>query len=196
MTPEDALKALVNIQSKIDTANAETLKEEHNLKLSYFNSLKETMAERDTLIKEIDGFWEAVLCCSECAELLAEMDYREGQEETSIDISWIDEIIVEYREDFKYYVGIKAKENAYFKNTLLEKEFSLFEGPECISTQIEWKNKKLIENPLVRFFSSADSSDDDTNMAIFQLLSDIYFNAVYYYVRLPEDESDCCEHKH
>ncbi|KAI5190837.1 template-activating factor I [Nematocida minor] len=190
MNPNDALKELVEIQSKIDLANIEALKQEYLLKLEHFNGLKETLNQRNILAKEIEGFWESVLVYSDFVEILQEFDYREGQEEASVDISWIESISVEYRPDFKYYIGVKAKENEYFENAVLEKEFSLFESADCINTSIQWKNKKLMENPLLKFFSSSDATDDDSNMSMFQILSDIYFNAVYYYVRLDGEESE------
>ncbi|EIJ87353.1 template-activating factor I [Nematocida parisii] len=194
MVSEEVFTELVNIQTKVDAANTETLKEEHKLKLAHFNNLKQILSERDKITKDIEGFWETVLVESEFIEVLGEMDYKEDQSELPIDVSWVSEVIVEYREDYKYYVGIKAKENPFFENTFLEKEFSLFENPNCVSTQMQWKNKKLLDNPLIRFFTSTDTTDDDANISIFQLLCDIYFNAVYYYVRLDENHSDCSTH--
>lgn len=56
MSPEDATKKLVDIQTGIDSANIDVLKEEHELKLKHFNRLRSTFSERDALIEAIDGF--------------------------------------------------------------------------------------------------------------------------------------------
>lgn len=190
MNPNDALKQLVDIQSKIDLENVEVLKEEFILKMNHFNKLKDTLDQRNTIAKEIEGFWETVLIGSDFLEILQETDSSEVNENNIIDISWIESIFVEYRPEYKYYIGIKTKENEYFENSLLEKEFSLFESTDCIHTSIQWKNKKLIENPLLKFFFSSDSTDNDINMSMFQILSDLYFNSVYYYVRLDGEEEE------
>ncbi|KAH9385923.1 template-activating factor I [Nematocida major] len=187
MSPENTLKKLVDIQTAIDTANIETLKKEHQLKVSYFNDLKPTLQERDALLAEIDGFWDTVLISSECIDVLAEM---ENPEPAAVDISWIGGIRVEYREDFKYYIRMDVKENPYFENSVLEKEFSLFEDVPGTSTPIQWKGKKNLENPVMRFFMSTEASDEDLNMSMLQIFSDVYFNAVYYYVRADESEEE------
>lgn len=191
MNPNDALKQLVDIQSKIDLENIEILKEEYHLKLKYFEKLKETLEKRNEIAKEIDGFWESVLISSDFLETLYGPEPVEIPDASVVDFSWIDSLMIEFRPEYKYYIGIKAKENEYFENAVLEKEFSLFTTSDCIQTTIQWKNKKkLIENPLIKFFLSPDTTDSDSNMSIFHILTDAYFNSVYYYVRLDKEDED------
>lgn len=184
MSPEGILQQLVRIQSEVDLANVEALKEEHQLKMKHFNSLKTVLEERDALIREIDNFWEIVILSSDLLEII-----KECEENIKIDISWVKELKVEYKKGNKFYSNIKVKENKYFENSFLEKEFSLF-GNECTNTEIRWKGqKKYLENPLIKFFIS-EGGEEEGNMSIFQILSDIYLNAVYYYVRLEEGSEE------
>lgn len=190
MQTEKLYKRLINIQNTIDQLNIEALKREFDAKLRDYEKLKESLEERNSLVEDIDGFWEEVIMNSEMAEDLLE-DCSGSPSSTpleEVDGSWIGSLRVEYRPNFKYYVSLIPKTNEYFSNEFLEKEFSLFENKDCIYTTITWKEKKTLDNRLINFFSSDDSSDDDYNVNMFQILCDLYVNAVYYYMRCDEEE--------
>jgi len=185
MNRDEYSERLVGIQNTLDTINMEEHKQEFNLKLESYGRIKEILEERNRIAKEIEGFWETVFLNSEFADiLLGSAGDREDSGEC--EAYWIDSLRLEFRPNYKCYVAVVAKENEYFENTLLEKEFSWFEPGECKFTQMVWKGKKVMDNTLIRFFSCEDSSEDDDNMSVFQILYDLYVNAVYYQMRSEE----------
>ncbi|OAG29050.1 template-activating factor I [Nematocida displodere] len=185
MNGEAQLKKLIDIQNIIDELNVKALKKDFLGKLEDYKSMEDVLNKRNHTTDEIEGFWEDVILNSEFADV-----FCDEKEDATLDMSWVDTLKVEYREDFKFYVGIKTKENEYFDNELLEKEFSLFERQDCLKTAIEWRGKEVTDNPLLRFFSSKDCTDCDDNMNMFHILSDLYVNSVYYYMRCDEEVSD------
>ncbi|KAI5179806.1 template-activating factor I [Nematocida sp. AWRm80] len=183
MNPKEVLKQQIDYQNSIDKVLLEAVKREFIGQKKDFNALKDIFEKRDKLAREIDSFWVNIIANSDFADELLLLDGPVNYK----DISWIKELKVEYRSNFKYYVSIKAGLNEYFENTLLEKEFSLLEVIDCINTPIKWKGKSFLDMPLLRFFSSEEPTQDDENLGIFYILSDLYFNASYHYMKLYEE---------
>lgn len=190
MNEENRLKQLIDIQNHLDEINIATLKEEFLFRQERFRKMQDILEKRDKYAEELENFWVSVVSNSEYFYIIfGKEEFKEGEDEC-IPFDWIDFLKVDFLPNFRYRVEINAKENEYFENKKLVKEFSLFEQGDCKWSPIEWKGgkKSLPECPLLRFFSSEDSSDDDDNLNIFQILSDIYINAVYYYMRKEEPE--------
>jgi hypothetical protein len=183
-------KRLLEIQEKVDLMNEEVAKKDFLLKKEHLEKMKDLLKERDSIVKKVPEFWMKVFGDSESLEILHNDQIVEDEEEAAdaeevfLQCQWIRAIRIEYREGFRHYLRIEINENPFFENSLLEKEFSLFTfDPEFISTEIRWKGKQLLENPLLRFFSTKENDD---NLAIFDILCDIYVNGAYYYAKTDE----------
>ncbi|KAI5187300.1 template-activating factor I [Nematocida homosporus] len=192
MNSEHTLKELIAIQNSLDATNLKVLKKEFNSKQQDFALLKEELERRDKYAKELDGFWSTVFCNSDYFYvLLGKENCKEGEEEC-IPLDWIESLSVDYRPDFKFWVEIKVRPNEYFDNQSLTKEFSLFadSNQDQKWTAINWKPGKraLFDCPLIRFFTAEEIPDEDDNLNTFQILSDMYVNGVYYFMRRDEPE--------
>lgn len=194
MEEELVHKKLVNIQREIDRRNVEASKQDFMAKTELYNGMKGMLDERDKMVSELAGFWQTVFVHSEVLDILyndviledsAEQKDKESEDEyerTFLECEWIDSVRIEYRDSFKVFVEVRTRDNVFFDNPRLTKEFSYISSESLETTPIEWKGKKMLENPLLRFFSG----DNDNNIPIFDMLCDIYVNAVYYYVKSDE----------
>ena len=194
MNGEETSKKLIEIQEKLDPINEDQIKEEFVLKLRYFDRIRSLLAERDTVALEIDQFWETALLNCEFAEVLFSLTDEKDNSEY-LHSAWIKSLFVEYRPDYQCYVRVEAHPNEYFENKVLEKEFSVLDISENKGTKhtdIQWTGKKVLDNQFLRFFSSANSVDDDS-INMFYIFYDVYVNAVYYYLRVDEHEHDHLE---
>lgn len=188
MESEVVHKQLIDIQKDIDRKNLEASKKDFLAKLDLYSSMADTLGKRDELAKEIPDFWQCVFVDSEILDVLYNDEIISEEKEEEIEeaegmflgCEWVESISAGYREGFKHYVTLKAKENPFFENAVLEKEFSFFSTEGFKFTEIKWKGKKMLENPLLRFFSTGENDD---NVGIFDMLCDLYVNAVYYYVK-------------
>ncbi|KAI5171187.1 template-activating factor I [Nematocida sp. LUAm3] len=196
MNTEETLKELIELQNGLDDINLEALKKELLIKQKDFENIKEILEKRERYIREIPNFWQTVFSKTEYLYvLLGKEEVKEGEEEC-IPFEWIKSLKVDYRSGFRYWIEIEVEEgNEHIENRKLTKEFSVFEenNNNSVWTDILWREgrKPLPECALLRFISSEEDDDED-DLNLFQILSDIYVNAIYYYMRTDEPVNNEC----
>lgn len=176
---------LNTFQSRVDQEYKEFAKNDFNVKLEYFNSLKPILKERDDFIQDLPSsdeganFWEkAAQNCPSFRDLLP-------LEEEDFSISWIESLRCWYEENYVCGVEIALSRNDYLNNRRLTKKFSLLDHT---SEGTELKVKKEAECLLFDFFR-----ENDYDLEVFDILYELYINGAYYYCMC--DESDSTENK-
>lgn len=167
---KDQEKKLFMFQDKIDKQYKVFAKDDFRLKLTFFNSMRPILKERDEfitdLINEGINFWEKV--CQKCSifhQLLPD------DEENSI--SFIDSLKCFYEENYTCRVEIILRRNEYLHNRKLSKKFNLFENT---SEGTELKTKRETSCMLFDFFR-----DNDHDLQVFDILFETYMNAAQYF---------------
>ncbi|KRH93414.1 DNA replication factor/protein phosphatase inhibitor SET/SPR-2 [Pseudoloma neurophilia] len=161
-------KKLFSYQDKIDKQYKIFAKNDFALKLTFFNSMKLILKERDEFITDLNNngidFWERV--CQNC-QLLNDLLPDDSE------ISFIESLKCFYEENYTCGVEIILKKNEYLYNRKLSKKFNLLEND---SEGTELKTKKETNCLLFDFFK-----DNDNDLEVFDILFEIYTNAAQYF---------------
>lgn len=165
----DYSEKLVNYQNKIDRQYKIYAKNDFILKLTYYDSMKSILKERDEFINDLINsginFWQKV--CENCA--IFHQLLPDDQENSLI----FDSIKCYYQENFICGVEIILRKNPYLHNRKLSKKFNLIENT---SDGTELKIKKETQCLLFDFFR-----DSEQDLEVFDILFETYVNAAQYY---------------
>lgn len=164
-------KKLHSFQSKIDKQYRIYAKNDYNMKLTFYNSMKSILKERDDFISDLcnngANFWgKAAISCQQLLVLLPE--------EEELPLTWIESIKCSYEDNYVCKVEITLLRNQYLNNRKLIKTFNLIENS---SEGTELKIKKESNCLFFNFFR-----DNDHDLEVFDILFDFYVNAVYYFI--------------
>lgn len=141
---EETLQQIEEIQDSIDRLNEQASDEILLVEQRFIKERQPFYLQRADLIKEVPGFWAAVLVNhGRISELVTEQDEEALQYLTRLDVKEFDDIKSGYKIDCHF------DENPFFTNKCLTKEYHLSESGELVSksTVISWKQGKRLVPP-------------------------------------------------
>jgi len=190
---EDLLKAVEDIQEKIEAINDEASKEIVTVEKKYNLRRKPVFTERGVAIRKIPNFWKtAFLNHPSLVDVFTDDDQKV--------LDFVEELVVEDPDDKQgWKIIMKFKANPWFKNDSLFKEviFDIETGDVRVSaSKVEWKdgNHDLSKRGDDNFFAywfrtddaDAESAAEDGVAEI--LKEDIWLHPSRYYVGLSPEE--------
>jgi template-activating factor I len=194
-----SLEEIDLLQNEIDSLNEKASEEILKVEQKYNKLRKPYFEKRNEIIKKIPNFWVTSFINHPKISSILE----EEEEEC---LHYLIKLECEEHEDIKsgYKIVFHFKENPFFENTTLSKEFNLGSfknssgSPTSVSTQIKWKEghdllKQLQFKPLSNrrkrsseyktFFDWFTDNSDPINDEVAELIKDdLYPNPLQYYL--------------
>ncbi|XP_078493810.1 protein SET-like isoform X1 [Ciona intestinalis] len=198
---QEAIEKIDELQTDIDRLNEQASEEILTVEQKYVKLRWPHFEKRSTLIEKIPNFW--VTTFINHPQISALLD-----EEDEDVLHFLTKVEVHEFEDIKtgYKISFHFKENEYFDNSIISKEFHMNEegDPSCKSTPIRWKEgkdltkretqnnskgKRKHEEPESFFSWFNDPGDAGADELGEVIKDDIWPNPLQYYL-VPEGEMD------
>jgi template-activating factor I len=136
---QEAIEKIDEVQNEIDRLNEQASEEILKVEQKYNKLRQPFFQKRSDLIDKIPNFWvTAFVNHPQVSALLSDEDEEVFQHLSKVEVQEFEDIKSGYKITFHF------KENDYFKNTVISKEFHLNETgePSSKSTAINWKPGK------------------------------------------------------
>ncbi|ESO03548.1 hypothetical protein HELRODRAFT_157043 [Helobdella robusta] len=150
---QEAIEKIDEVQNEIDRLNEQASDEILKVEQKYNKLRQPFFQKRSEMIAKIPNFWvTAFVNHPQVSALLNDEDEEVFHFLTKVEVQEFDDIKSGYKITFHF------KENEFFKNQTISKEFHLNETgePSSISTPINWKNGK----DLVKKYAAKGGSGD------------------------------------
>jgi template-activating factor I len=182
------LEEYEKVQEKLENLSDKLLEEVIQLETKYNKEKRPFYQQRNNIIKKIQNFWKT---CFE--NHLALKEFFEKEMEI---LDYLEELDVEDFDNSEgYRITLKFKENPYFKNQALMKEFKYDkEGNlnENVSS-IDWKEKKFAKSfsAFSDWFSKTENTEDNEENTIDPISEiikeELWSNLSQYYIGTNND---------
>lgn len=198
---QEAIEKIDELQNDVDKLNEQASEEILKVEQKYIKLRWPHYQKRSALIEKIPNFWVTTFVNHpQISALLSEEDEDALHYLTKVEVKEFDDIKAGYTISFHF------KENPYFENSVISKEFHMNEtgDPSSTSTTIEWKEgkdltkrdtqpngkgKRKHEEPESFFSWFNDPGDAGADELGEVIKDDIWPNPLQYYL-VPEGDLD------
>ncbi|CAK8675068.1 protein SET-like [Clavelina lepadiformis] len=199
---QEAIEKIDEMQNEVDRLNEQASEEILKVEQKYVKLRWPLFQKRSALIEKIPNFWVTTFVNHPQISALLDEDDEDA-------LHYLNKVEVQEFDDIKtgYTINFYFRDNPYFENDLISKEFHLNEtgDPSSTSTPIKWKegkdltrretqqnnakNKRKHEEPESFFSWFNDPGDAGADELGEVIKDDIWPNPLQYYL-VPEGELD------